>query len=126
VVAETPGHAGRHHQHTGDLHEDGEAVDGVVGVVGRGEPGEVHPEPPDPEEDQREGDEDVAGVILDEAVMEALGRLGDGDDERQVKEEFKGGGGPVGLRRVAPDHRHMQLHVRILRSDRRAPQSQGR
>ena len=84
------GYAGRQNQRAGNLHEDREAIGDVITVVRRGEPGEVHPGPPDGKEDHQVSDEPVEGVGLGDGVVQATGRLGDGDDEDQVEEELEG------------------------------------
>jgi hypothetical protein len=110
--------AGGHDQHAGHLHEDGQAVQGVV-VVERGrEPGEVHPGPPDGEEDQREADQGVLEVPLHQAVVETVGGLGDGDDEGEIEEELERRRGAVGLGWVPRSHAYVELHVRDLRGRR--------
>ncbi len=53
----------------------------------------------------------ITGVPVDQPVVEAAARLGDGDDERQVEEQLQRGGRPVFLVGVAGRHRCEQRHV---------------
>ena len=43
-----------------------------------------------PKKIEREAEEDLAGVALDQAVVEPRGGLGDGHHEGQVEEELEG------------------------------------
>ena len=58
--------------------------------------------------------ERVADVTVDQPVVEAGGRLGDGDDEGQVEEQLERGRHPVRLGRVPWRHADVELHADIL------------
>ena len=109
-VDERSWHPCREDEHAGHEHEHRDAIRHVVRVVGRREPREVHPRPPDREEDERERKERVSRVATDEAVVEALARLRDRDDERQVEEELERRRRSMLLLDVARRHPHVQRH----------------
>ena len=56
----------------------------------------------------------IADVTVDQAVVEAGGSLGDGDDEGQVEEELERSRHPVRLGRVAWRHADVELHADIF------------
>ena len=92
------------------------AVGNVVGVVRRREPREVHPRPPHGEEDGDVGEQGVTELAAGEAVVQRVGRLGDGDDEAQVEEQLQRRRRPEGLVRVPTGHRpapHVSRNVRL-------------
>jgi hypothetical protein len=104
-IREEPRYAGGKDEDPDHLHQDGQAVPGVVGVVGRGKPRESHPRPQNRKEDDRVGDEGVTAVSIDQLVVQRRRCLGDRHDEGEIEEQLERGGGAVLLVGVASRHR---------------------
>ena len=76
----------------------------VVRVVGRREPGEVDPGPARGADGEDEPEDPLGRVAVHDEVRQLVGRLPEGDDEREVEEQLQRRGSPMVRPRVAPGH----------------------